>query len=787
MKSIREVITTLLFIVFFQLSFSQVGVGQWRGHLPYSSGIAVAESNDKVYAATDYAVFSYDKTSGETEKLNKITALSDIGVSSLAYSDEHNSLIIGYDNGNLDILKNRRIINISDIKRKTITAPKSINNITFIDDFAFLSTGFGIVVLDVDRQEIKYTYYIGDMGSYLYVYDIDSDGEYIYAATENGIYKGDYYNDNLADYGNWEIITDLPSEDPFSHLQGKDFSILEFFQGKLIANLHDTENDRNDMLYTYEDSVWSYFPDTSFHTTTHIVSNGNQLILNKRYKLFFLNENLEIESNVFQYTIPGQGGTPLEPQHFIPGKDHQLLIADKKSGLVLQNSRWSHQIINLNGPASSEAFAMDAQDGILMSVAGGRDLSWVQRYNFAEINYFQNQSWHQLTYKEDTSLLNLRDAVEVAINPKNTSQAFIGLWGQGVLELKNGQLKEHYTSENASLTEIPEIGYIRIGGLYFDQNQNLWLTNSGGTVPIHVRKPDGTWIGLNYSSQINVANIGDILVTENDHKWVVLPGGKGLFVFDDNGTPEDLNDDRTKRLSIQDEYGEIISNNIFSIAEDKNGSIWIGTSEGVVVYYTPEDVFEENLVASQILIPRNDGTDNADILLGSEIVTAICVDGANKKWFGTQSGGVFKTSEDGITQLHHFNESNSPVFSNNILSMAIEPESGEVFIGTNEGVVSYRGEATEGSDDYSRVYAFPNPVRPEYRGPITIHGLIAGSIVKITDVAGNMVFETRSEGGQAMWYGNNLNGERVQTGVYLVMVANEDGSKSHVTKILFIN
>ncbi|MGM0625701.1 MAG: two-component regulator propeller domain-containing protein [Bacteroidota bacterium] len=787
MKSIREVFITVCFIILFQLSFSQVGVGQWRGHLPYSSGTCVAESNDKVFTATNAAVFSYDKTSGETEKLNKITALSDINVSTIAYNDSHDMLIIGYKNGNIDILKNRRITNISDIKRKTITAEKSINKIRFIDDYAILSTGFGIVVMDIERQEIKYTYYIGDMGSYIFVYDTEFDGEYLYAATDNGIYRGDYYNDNLADFNSWEIITNLPEGHTFEHLSNQHFTILNYFNGKLITNLHDTENDYSDMLYVFEDDTWSYFPDTSFTTTTHIASHENQLIVNKRYKLFFMNEDLETEYEVYTYAMQGQDNLPLYPIHFIPGKDHELLIADKNSGLVLQNSRWNHQVVQLNGPASSNAFDIDAQAGTVMSVAGGRNLSWTQQYRFAEINYFENQEWNQLTYREDTILRQLRDACEVAINPQNPSQAFIGMWGQGMLRIENGEIKDHYTTTNSSLTAIPDVGYIRIGGLAFDDDQNLWITNSSGTVPVHMRKPDGDWVGLNYSNRINESNIGDIIVTENDHKWIVLPRGNGIFAFDDNGTPENLDDDKTKKFNVTNEYGEIISNDIYSIAEDKNGSIWLGTSKGVVVFYNPEDVFDESIIASQVLIPRNDGSDNADILLGSEIVTAISVDGANKKWFGTQNGGVFKTSEDGITEIHHFNQSNSPLFSNNVLSLDIEPESGEVFIGTNSGIISFRGEATEGSEDYNKVYAFPNPVRPDYSGPITIHGLIAGSIVKITDVAGNLVFETRSEGGQALWDGKSINGNRVQTGVYLVFSANEDGTKSDVTKILFIN
>ncbi len=789
MRSFRQIIVTGCLLILFQIAFSQVGVGQWRGHLPYKKGNCVAESSDKIFLATDEAMFSYHKSNGELEKLNKVTALSDIGIGYIAYSETFDMLVIGYQNGNLDFLQNNSITNLSDIKRKNITAVKSINHILFVDDYAVLSTGFGIVMLDMQRQEIKYTYYIGDMGSYLKVYQTEFDGQYLYAATENGVYRGDFYNDNLADYNNWEIITNMPMGDPFYHLTNQHYNTLEYFDDKLIVNRHVPDSNDTDRLYIYEDENWSYFPDSLTTSCRYITNNGESLILNRAYKILFYNKDFDMTSDVYQYALYGQENPSPQPMHFLPGNEdkYELIIADKREGLCLQEGRWKHQIITLNGPVSSDGFSVDAEGSVVYTVGGGRDKAWGGRYKHVEINMFKEETWDFLTEDYDEVLEGLRDPVVVAINPHNTSQAFVGLWGKGVLELKNNQVMKHYTDSNSTLTQIPDVGYIRIGGLAFDDDQNLWVVNSGGSIPVHVRTPGGEWTGLNYNNQINCPDLGKIIVTENNHKWMILGRGNGLFAFDDNGTPADLSDDKTKKISVTNEYGEIISNDVYDIAEDKNGAIWLGTSKGVVVYHNPENVFEENIFASQVLIPRNDGTDNADILLGAQTVTNVCVDGANKKWFGTQTGGVYKTSADGIIQIHSFNKDNSPLFSNNIISMDIVPESGEVYIMTSEGLISYRGEASEPKENFDNVYAFPNPVRPEYNGPITIHGLVAGSIVKITDVAGNLVFETRSEGGQALWEGTDMNGNRVHTGVYLVFSANEDGTKSNVTKILFIN
>ncbi|MGC9330286.1 MAG: two-component regulator propeller domain-containing protein [Bacteroidales bacterium] len=788
-RSFRQIIFTVWLLILFQIAFSQVGVGQWRDHLSYNEGICVAESSDKIFFATNEAIFSYHKSNGELEKLNKVTALSDIGIGYIAYSETFDVLLIGYHNGNLDFLHKNTITNLSDIKRKNIPAAKTINHILFVNDYAVLSTGFGIVMLDMQRREIKYTYYIGDMGSYLKVYQTEFDGEYLYAATENGVYRGDFYNNNLEDYNNWEVITNMSVGDPFYHLTNQHYNTLEYFDGKIIVNRHVPDINYADRLYVYENETWSYFPDSLTNACKYITNNGEYLILNRAYKILFYNKDFDIVRDVYQYSVYGTDNPSPQPVHFLPGKDdkYELIIADKNEGLCLQEGTWKHQLITLNGPVSSEGFAVDAEGSTVYTVGGGRNKAWGGRYKRLEINMFKNETWQGLTDDQDESLESLLDPIVVAINPQNTSQAFVGLWGKGVLELKNNELVKHYTDSNSTLTQIPNVGYIRIGGLAFDRDQNLWVVNSGGTDPVHVRTPDGEWTALSYNNQINAFDLGKIIVTENNHKWMILGRGNGLFVFDDNGTPADMSDDRTKKLSVTDEYGEIISNDVYDIAEDKDGAIWLGTSKGVVVYYNPESVFDENIAASQVLIPRNDGTDNADILLGAQTVTAVCVDGANKKWFGTQDGGVYKTSADGITQIHSFNENNSPLFSNNILSIDIVPESGEVFIMTSEGLISYRGEASEPKENFDNVYAFPNPVRPEYNGPITIHGLVAGSIVKITDVAGNLVYETRSEGGQALWEGTDLNGNRVHTGVYLVFSANEDGTKSNVTKILFIN
>jgi hypothetical protein len=330
---------------------------------------------------------------------------------------------------------------------------------------------------------------------------------------------------------------------------------------------------------------------------------------------------------------------------------------------------------------------------------------------------------------------------------------------------------------------FPGRNYVRICGLAFDRNDNLWLTQSGVPNSIKVLNKDGSWTVLPYT--IDAPTIGDIIITQSGIKWIILPRGHGLFVLDDNNTPSDFNDDLYRKIMVRDQDGKSLPN-IYSIAEDLDGNVWIGTDKGPVVYYDPDRVITEDVNAYRIMISRNDGSGLADYLLGTETITSIAVDGGNRKWFGSNSSGAFLVSGDGKELIHNYNESNSPLLSNLISSIAIDEITGEVWIGTNKGVITVREVATLGGDDMNNIYAFPNPVRETFEGDVTVTGLLRNTNVKITDLSGNLVYETKSTGGQATWDLTAYNGIRVSTGVYLIFCTNEDGSQTAITKLLVV-
>jgi len=785
MQKINFLGSFIFFLIISLFSFGQIAVGQWRDHLPYNDGQMIAIAGSDVYMLTDVGLLKYSINTGETSKISKINGLSDSGVKSIAYNKATGYLVIGYKNGNIDLIKDNKIINISDIKRKSMNADKAIYCMDFVDDIAYLGLGFGIVVVDLSRLEIKETWYVGQNGTNVKINAIDINADNVYVATDNGILKGNL-NNALVDFSKWEILSDINQTGPFSWMSGQNYGNIHYTNGHLLVSFNNTEVQNNDTLLLFDGNNWNYF-DNQLNDIVYLGGNEKEFYLCSTYWMKIYDANLNETRHVWEFSFPDGTQGP-RPNFAIYDGHEGIWIADNKNGLVHNPVSWKYDKIPINGPSGYEVFDMDAIGNELIGVAGGMNLSWGPNWKHGIYYHFAQQMWNSYDYNNTFNPMDFRDFIKVKIDPNDKTRYFLGSWIHGLVEMRNNQFYKVHNEENSTLKKVPGIDYLRIGGLDFDEQGNLWVANSLTSPQFHVMTTDGKWHGFDYSSLIGGRNVGDIIVTQNNHKWAILPQGNGLFAFDDNRTIDDKTDDRYRQFSVLNEEGEIVSNSVYSIAEDKEGNIWVGTNKGTVVYYNPEDVFETgSYKGRQVKIPRNDGTDNADILLANEIVSAIYIDGANKKWFGTQTGGVYYTSEDGLREIYHFTTENSPLLDNNIIAISIIPETGEVFFGTARGMISYRNTATEATDDYVGVYAFPNPVKPDYVGPITVSGLVAGSYVKITDISGNLVFETRSEGGSAVWYGKDLNGNRVHTGVYLVFSTNETGSKTDITKILFIN
>ncbi len=756
----KKYLVSLYLFLFLCRINGQLPVGFWSDHLRYNTAMGIAVGTEEVFTSTGASLLIYNKEFRELRKMSTVNGLSETGISTIAWSEETGTLIIAYKNTDIDLVKKNTVYNISDILNKYIPGNKRINRIRVSGRYAYLATGFGIVVLDLVKREIHDTWRPGPGSENNEVFDIAFGNDLVYSATELGVWYGNISDQGLAYFGNWNHLYDLPDPDSKCNL-------LNYSGNKLYVNVQ-MPGENGDRVYAVGNVTTLFsFEDGIFNSSIDPSSNGFTLTSPGMLRSYKSDGNPLL-------TISSYGwGSPHLSQGIIE-KD-RIWLADLNYGLVMAQNVTDFTNLTLSGPASNQVISITSSSGKTIICGGGTDKSW----NALKRSYMVSVS-------ENSQFMNIflstaNDPMRSCIDPANSGHFFVSTWGKGLMEYNDNTLVKQYDNNNSPLEA--DGSQVKVCGLAIDDGKNLWITQTGVHGSVKILKPDGTWIV--HPAVIDAPVKGDIISTTTGQKWILLPGGFGVHIIDDNQTPDQSVDDRSKRLTVSDNDGNIL-NSVFSIAEDLDGNIWLGTDHGPVVYYTPDRIFDEDIRGNRIKVPRNDGSGLADYLLGTETITTISVDGANRKWLGTMSSGAYLLSADGTKMLRNFNKKNSPLFSDSLAVIAVENKTGEVWFGTSEGILSVRETATTGSEDYINVYSFPNPVRENYYGNVTITGLMRDTQVKITDISGNLVSETVSEGGQATWDLTTYTGRRVATGVYLVFCANIDGTRSCVTKILVI-
>lgn len=774
----RRLISFFFLILFFQTQ-AQRQQDSWQDYLSFSNATKVAVAGSKIYCATEGGLFYFDREDNSIQKFTGVNGLTDFGIQSIAWNENNQVLVVAYKNSNIDLVYESEVLNLSDIKRKQITGDKNIYNISFSGDEAYLSCGFGIVVLNLEKNEIKDTYLIGDNGAFIRVNDVAVLDSKIYASTDEGILYAEKEGVNLLDYRNWDFVENIP-------YSTEKFTQLAVHSGGLWATYVPADNGKNE-LYRFDGQNWTRYLH-SVYTSRDIQTVGNYMIVTGGSDVYLVNEQNQIEAKINSYQLEGNEVSPIHARSASFSSDGSIWIADYTSGLIRVSGE-NFESIFPNGPMDNRIFSLYTNKGDLWVTPGGRDDAWNNIFQKPRFQLYKNQHWNYFTSDQYPVFDDFYDIVSIIADPADPEHIFVGSWGGGLLEFQGEQLLNRFTDLNSplqnALPDRPGSAYVRIGGLDFDSEGNLWITNSEVSNNLHKLSPSGEWESVTLPQVANNFKIGEVIVTENDDKWIVVPRGNDAYIVDKTGTQK-------KRLLVTsyfnngeyEEYNRM--NDIYCITEDLEGALWLGTSKGVAVYNSPSRIWDsENFYAIQPSLDLNDGLYHP--LLETENVTAIAVDGANRKWIGTSGSGVYLVSENGENEILNFNEENSPLLSNNIMDIAINEFTGEVFIGTSEGLISYQGDAIGGKDAYENVYVYPNPVRETYDGPVTVTGLIENTDVKITDISGNLVFETTSLGGQAVWDGKNLNGNRVRTGVYLVFCTDEYGEETHVEKLLFIH
>lgn len=745
---------------------AQLPAGSWRDHLPYSHGEKIAAYDNRIFClSADGSLYSYNLKDRSTAKYSKVSGLNDAGISTIGASESTNTFFIGYSNGNIDLIKNGNIINIPDIKRKMIPGMKSINNVYFRENYAYLACGFGIVLFNLDKAEIKESYFFGEGGTQIYVNDITTDNQYIYAATEAGIYYADLNHPNLLDFNAWSKFTTLPDpEAQYKH--------VALYNGMILTVYHAGNTNQIISFNTGEWNEW----------TIHTADN---------YEHFGIQQGnlvLATAENTFIFG-PGQTVTRTLTTYYardvLIDQEQRLWYAAAYGGLVMVDESGNGTLIQMEGPEYLDVGEIEILSGNVW-VGGGTNNSKFKGYGAYSM---VNEKWKTINANTIPELNDFLNISEISIDPSDPGHILGGSFGFGVAEFRDGQLvglEDHRSTVFRQADAYQgETEYILVTGTDIDLRGNLYAFTSLSSTPLYMKPAGGEWksLDLDYDKFGPLMNTNEILASENNQLWLLMGSNSDIIVVE----IDDAEIIRERSFEVRNGQGTSFDR-VLCITEDLEGSIWVGTNKGPVIYSNPGEIFDVPVVEGyQPAIPRNDGTNFASLLLASEQINDIAVDGANRKWVATQNSGVFLLSPDGRKELLHFTEDNSPLFSNSVHTLSVNDITGEVFFGTEKGIIGYRAGATEAGDDFGDVYVFPNPVRETFRGEITITGLARDVNVKITDIAGNLVHETKALGGQALWDGRNFQGNRVHTGVYLVFCTNEDGTKTYVTKLLFIH
>ena len=739
---------------------------QWKLHFSYSDPQEIAATPHAIYAAANGSLFSVDREDEHIDYWNKSTGLHGSSVTHIAYDKKTDQLIIAYENGQIDLMNSKgQVTQMPDVSLKAGTIDVTINDICTGSRYAYLAMPFGIIAINPKKAEISETYYIGTNAAAIAVQHVIEWQDTLYAFSFDKLYKASL-RDNLVDYTYWKSES-LPCE----------------MVAKAVVCYDRLYTLQHDSIYRYVNGTWQLVRPEPF---AWITANEDKLLAyHAQNGLYALDEADQLSgiSNLYR----------LNNATYSNG---EYWLAESSYGLIRLGTG-GDDYFHTDGPNSNFGYCMYAAHDQIYSAIGGRWAEQFQRYG--RINIYNRNNWRCINEGNIGASVGRPaiDIVSLSIDPNDAGHWFAATYGTGVFEFKDYQAISQYDGNNSTLrrvnNSVSDAYYTRTDGAMMDAQGNFWVLNATSIgSPLHIRNTYGQWKAINLSSYGEAIEFttpgGQILIDQRNEnrKWMYdQRHTPGVILLDDGGTPFNTSDDRCrKRNQWTDQNGNVLSpSQIMCIAQDMKNRMWIGTGTGILIIPAEVDFMNSN-ACHRIIIPRNDGTGLGDYLLGSEQVNCMVIDGGNRMWIGTENSGIYLIEDDTIT-VAHFTTDNSLLPSNTIQSMAIMPTTGELFIGTAKGIASYRSDASAPQEDLTNAYAFPNPVRPNYQGVITIAGLMENTAVNIIDESGNLVCKTRSYGGTAVWDGRIQNGRRATSGVYTAL-CNEPTGKHTVVKILVI-
>ncbi|RMG61559.1 MAG: hypothetical protein D6722_19570 [Bacteroidetes bacterium] len=739
--------------------------GEWRSYLSHNRTIAGVEKDGLIYTITTGGLFSYDPQTTEIRTFSTIEGMSGITPSTIYHAREYGAVFIGYSDGMIDYFTDpSQFQYLSDIQRNTFYTDKRINAFAADGRYLYVGTNFGLVIYDLETglpdTDISQ---FGDNASRLPVSSVALyEGEVYVVLQGVGLFRAPADFPNLKDPAVWlqeDSDTGLPEDQQVLEIGARG--------SQLFARTNST-------VLVKENGFWTVYAPLDEPWNKLIVSDqgvgGTRIDKVAIVNRFDLKYTFFIQANALDA---------------VPYGESEFYVATRFRGLI-QFDEWVLTNIRPAGPPSNDCVRVAAGNGEVYVAPKGYNQIYGPDVNALGVFYFQtrNGTWTNL------DSVNGRLPREVATGfarvhyDDESRTAYLGSWGRGLVEVREGELLDFYTCEKDGLPTINQIctpsnlENTRVSGIDFDPYGNLWLSFDFARPPLVARSPGGDWTQVPDSRFPQGHHIVDMIVDDYGSVWMINLS-QGILVYTHNNTPDRLDDGQMLNLRTGLNQGGLPTNDVYALARDRDGFIWVGTGRGVWVYYDPFSIGQGSIVdASAPVYERNE-------LLENTVVTSIAVDGGNRKWIGTEDG-LFLVSENGDAVIHQFTVENSPLLSNRINDVGIDQQTGEVFVATDRGLISFQGDATEDNGNCGDVFVFPNPVFTDRHEAVTIRGSLRGAKVRVTTVSGLLVRELDAQGGTAVWDGRDVQGRKVRSGIYLALITDDNGEETCIGKFSLI-
>lgn len=721
-------------------------IGAWREHLSYHHAQAIGGTGNNFYVATQAAVFNVSGEDHVITRYTTINGLHSIGVRAIASGPE--SLVIGYNNSDIDIVTGASVTEVPDLEISPVTGDKTINGVYIAGDNAYLSTGLGIVVVGITEAQVQDTYIIGPGGNQTPVYAVASDSLYWYAATASGLRKALRASGNLADFSGWQLPTGDAGMDALPCQQ-----VVSGGGGLFVL--------RGDSIFASIGGTWQTWY-TDGWNIRGIQVEGDSLVVTEQDpggtigRINWLGASGVVARSLIQ------PGVLVDPRGILEDAS-EIWIADAQRGLLEWNGATMVPLVpnSPDGPLNGQM--EDTETGLW--VAGGGTGSGADTSGFY---HFSGDTWTAYNSLTQPALSGIQDITSIAISPRGDT-VFAGAAGPGPA---GGLIR---AAQATSAAPVISTGGPPVTGLTYDASGNLWVVNGGALQPLSEYKPDGSLVPYSLPVVIPGNQLGQVITDDFGYLWIRAPAGHGVLCFNP------VTQQWTSYLPGSGQ-GNLPDPTVNCVVKDKQGLVWIGTNNGIGVVECGASIFSSGC---DVTLPIVQQDAFAGYLFQGQEVLCMAVDGADRKWVGTPSG-AWLISEDGVHVIATFNTANSPIFNDTVNAIGIDGKTGEVFFSTPSGMCSFRGNATEASQASGGLLVFPNPVPPGYSGTIAVRGVPEGAIVKFTELSGRLVYQTVALGGQAVWNGNDYTGRRAATGVYLVLIADQQSQERVAAKIVFI-